>query len=323
MQQIFETIDPILLFSVGGASILFALAFVVTQFFSENRSRSEVKKRLSAKEPALPKSGTDIDAQSDPVQRSKDKKQLSKKVAKKANDFYTTSDPNSVKKLRLMLIQAGFINPNAVGYFIAARFGCALAGLLLGAVLIFTYYASEGAAFKVAVTVALFAIGYFLPNFYLSRRTAAIELSNRQGFPDILDLMVVSAEAGLTMEASIERIYQEIKDIYPNLATQLNMASLEIRAGRPIDQALRSFGERLRLEEVKGFATMVQQAKELGTSVSDALRVYSDEMRHKRMMKAEEKAYALPAKMSVPVTLFILPIVVGIAVIPTIVRWNI
>ena len=103
---------------------------------------------------------------------------------------------------------------------------------------------------------------------------------------------------------------------------QLNLASLEIRAGRPIDQALRAFGERLSLEEVKGFATMVQQAKELGTSVSDALRVYSDEMRHKRMMKAEEKAYALPAKMSVPVTLFILPIVIGIAIIPTIVRWN-
>ena len=74
------------------------------------------------------------------------------------------------------------------------------------------------------------------------------------------------------------------------------------------------------MEEVQGFATMVQQSKELGTSVSDALRVYSDEMRHKRMMKAEEKAYALPAKMSIPVTVFILPIVIGVAVIPTIVR---
>ena len=65
---------------------------------------------------------------------------------------------------------------------------------------------------------------------------------------------------------------------------------------------------------------MIQQSKELGTSVSDALRVYSDEMRHKRMMAAEEKAYALPAKLSVPVTLFILPIVIGVAVVPTIVR---
>ena len=321
MTKIFETFDPVLLFSVGGAAVLFALVFLASQFFSENRSRSEVKKRLSAKESALPKLGTE--SSTDPEHQARNKKKLSKKMAKKANDFYTSSDPNSVKKLRLMLIQAGFMSPNAVGYFIAARFGSAILGLLIGCLLIFTYYASSGAGFKASVVIAFFAIGYFLPNFYLSRKTAAIELSNRQGFPDILDLMVVSAEAGLTMEASIERIYLEIKDIYPNLATQLNMASLEIRAGRPIDQALRSFGERLRLEEVKGFATMVQQAKELGTSVSDALRVYSDEMRHKRMMKAEEKAYALPAKMSVPVTLFILPIVIGIAIIPTIVRWNV
>ncbi|MEM7463483.1 MAG: type II secretion system F family protein, partial [Pseudomonadota bacterium] len=94
----------------------------------------------------------------------------------------------------------------------------------------------------------------------------------------------------------------------------------EIRAGRPLDQALRAFGERLGLEEVQGFATMIQQSKELGTSISDALRVYSDEMRHKRMMAAEEKAYALPAKLSIPVTAFILPVVIGVAVLPTAVR---
>ncbi|MCB1450361.1 MAG: type II secretion system F family protein, partial [Nitratireductor sp.] len=98
------------------------------------------------------------------------------------------------------------------------------------------------------------------------------------------------------------------------------LASLEVRAGRPLDQALRAFGERLGLEEVQGFATMIQQSKELGTSVSDALRVYSEEMRHKRMMMAEEKAYALPAKLSIPVTAFILPIVIGVAVLPTAIR---
>ncbi len=81
-----------------------------------------------------------------------------------------------------------------------------------------------------------------------------------------------------------------------------------------------AFGDRVGLDEVQGFATMIQQSKELGTSVSDALRVYSDEMRHKRMMMAEEKAYALPAKLSIPVTGFILPIVIGVAVVPTAVR---
>ena len=321
MNNILNLNDPLLILCAFGALSLFAFVFAANQYFNQNRSRSDVKKRLSATDHALHLSTISKDKTD--AQSKADEKKIAGKVAKKANDFYSNSDPNSVKKLRMMLMQAGYMNPTAVGYFIAARFASALLGAAISFLLIYLSFTDKSTAYKMSIVLGMVAIGYFIPNIYLSRRSAAIELNNRQGFPDILDLMVVSAEAGLTMEASIERIAVEIKDLYPNLATQLNMASLEIRAGRPIDQALRAFGERLKLEEVKGFATMVQQAKELGTSVSDALRVYSDEMRHKRMMAAEEKAYALPAKMSVPVTLFILPIVIGIAVIPTIVRWNI
>lgn len=318
MEKLFETIDPLLLASGIGGIVLFTIIYFASQAFTETRSRSDVKKRLIADDKIKP--GLILDeAQPNP---DKKEKQLTNKVAKKANDFYSTSDPNSVKKLRMMLMQAGYMNPSAVGYFVASRFIGALIGLGLSGYLVMFPYAGETFTFKICILFFAVAIGYFGPNFYISNRSKGIETQNRQGFPDILDLMVVSAEAGLTMEASIERISSEIKNTYPNLSTQLNMAGLEIRAGRPIDQALRAFGERLKLEEVKGFATMVQQAKELGTSVSDALRVYSEEMRHKRMMKAEEKAYALPAKMSIPVTLFILPIVIGIAVIPTVVRFN-
>lgn len=319
MENLFNMIDPLLLASGVGGIILFTIIYFANQAFSETKSRSDVKKRLTAHEPVRNK----LQLENTGAKPDKKQKQLSKKVAKKANDFYSSSDPNSVKKIRMMLMQAGYMNPSAVGYFIASRFIGALLGGAIGSFLILVPYAGDTFAIKISILFFAVAIGYFGPNFYINNRSKTIETQNRQGFPDILDLMVVSAEAGLTMEASIERISMEIKNTYPNLSTQLNMAGLEIRAGRPIDQALRAFGERLRLEEVKGFATMVQQAKELGTSVSDALRVYSDEMRHKRMMMAEEKAYALPAKMSVPVTLFILPIVIGIAVIPTVVRFNI
>ena len=319
MEKLFEIADPLLLASGLGGTILFAIIYFASQAFTETKSRSEVKKRLTADEPKR----SVLELEKTIVKNEKKQKQFSTKVAKKANDFYSSSDPNSVKKLRMMLMQAGYMNPSAVGYFIASRFIGAITGLSLGGLMVLFPYATDTIAVKFCILLFAVGLGYFLPNFYISNKGKTIEMQNRQGFPDILDLMVVSAEAGLTMEASIERISMEIKNTYPNLSTQLNMASLEIRAGRPIDQALRAFGERLRLEEVKGFATMVQQAKELGTSVSDALRVYSEEMRHKRMMKAEEKAYALPAKMSIPVTLFILPIVIGIAIIPTIVRYNI
>ncbi len=173
---------------------------------------------------------------------------------------------------------------------------------------------------KAGLLLGAASLGYFLPNIVLQRRINKLQQENRGGFPDVLDLMIVAAEAGLTLEASIDRIAREIEKTYPALSRQLSLAAIEMRAGRPLDQALRAFGERLGIDEVQGFATMIQQSKELGTSVSDALRVYSDEMRHKRMMVAEERAYALPAKLSVPVTAFILPVVIGIAVLPTVVR---
>jgi len=321
METLLNSIDPFLLVCIVGSLFLFTIVFFTYTFFIQDTSRKSVKKRLLSedKKPSL-----DFGEGQQPTAPStrKQQKKISKSVAKKANDFYANTDPSNLKKIRIMLIQAGYFGPNAVGYFIASRFASALIFAGISAMIAFTYYAGESISYKLAVIVFGCAGGYFLPNLFISHKAKKLETQNRQGFPDILDLMIVSSEAGLTMEASIERIAGEIKTTYPILSTQLNLAALEIRAGRPIDQAIRAFGERLRLEEIKGFATMIQQSKELGTSVSDALRVYSDEMRHKRMMKAEEKAYALPAKMSVPVTLFMLPTVIMIAVIPTIIRFN-
>ena len=315
MELLQKLFDPILLASSLGALTVFVFAYFLYENFSNRRNRSGVQKRLSVED--YQKS---IKAKEQSGTPAPERKKLANNMAKKANDFYSNSDPDATRKLQMSLIQAGILAPGAAGYFLAARFGMAALGAALAAFLIVIAYPDSGLANKFCMVLAPIALGYFLPNFYLKQRISKMEVENRQGFPDVLDLMVVSSEAGLTMEASIERISHEIRNTYPNLSTQLNMSALEIRAGRPIDQALRSFGERLKLEEVQGFATMVQQSKELGTSVSDALRVYSDEMRHKRMMKAEEKAYALPAKMSIPVTVFILPIVIGVAIIPTIVR---
>jgi len=298
MENLFNTVDPLLLASSAGGIILFAIVYLASQAFTEKKTRSDVKKRLIADEPKR----SILNLENTEQNKDTKKKVISNKVAKKANEFYSNTDPNSIKKLRMMMMQAGYMNPSAAGYFIASRFIGAVIGIALGGFLVLVPFAYEPFGLRMCILMFLVVLGYFSPNIYINKRSKKIEIQNRQGFPDILDLMVVSAEAGLTMEASIERISQEIKKTYPNLSTQLNMAALEIRAGRPLDQSLRAFGERLRLEEVKGFATM---------------------MRHKRMMQAEEKAYALPAKMSIPVTLFILPIVIGIAIIPTIVRYNI
>jgi tight adherence protein C len=140
------------------------------------------------------------------------------------------------------------------------------------------------------------------------------------GFPDFMDLMVVCAEAGLSMEASIDRIARELVEGYPSLAENLYMASLEIRAGKAFPEALERMGERVGIEEASMLATLLQQSAELGTSLSQSLRVYSDEMRNKRMSRAEEKAYALPAKLVIPLTLFVFPVLIVTLMLPVGIR---
>ena len=221
----------------------------------------------------------------------------------------------------MRLSQAGYMDPRAVGMFFLRRFGSFVVAAL-GAFLLNNWLASaEATAFSRGTLVLLSgAAGYFLPGLALSRMIATKRREYRNGFPDFMDLMIVCSDAGMAMEAGIERVSKELQPTYPSLSQNLQLVSLELRAGRSLDDALKALADRLSLDEVRSFATLLQQSKELGTSLSGALRVFSDEMRHKRMSMAEEKAHALPAKMSVPVTVCILPVVLMVAIIPIIVK---
>jgi tight adherence protein C len=130
----------------------------------------------------------------------------------------------------------------------------------------------------------------------------------------------VCADAGLAMEAALDRVGQELSDSYPALSANIHMCNLEIRAGRSMTEALEHLGQQLGLDEARSFATLIQQSTELGSSISDALRVYSDDMRHKRLSRAEEKAYALPAKLSIPMMVCIFPVLFVVILLPVIVR---
>jgi tight adherence protein C len=163
-------------------------------------------------------------------------------------------------------------------------------------------------------------LGYLGPSLYLDNRIKARKLEHQAGFPDFMDLQVVCADAGLSMEAALDRVGREIGESYPSLSANIHMANLEIRAGRTMTDALEHLGERLGLEEARSFATLIQQSDELGSSISDALRVYSDDMRHKRLSRAEEKAYSLPAKLAVPMMVCIFPVLFVVILCPVIVR---
>jgi len=175
------------------------------------------------------------------------------------------------------------------------------------------------AGFWLAVIVGGIA-GYVGPSMYIDRRIAKRRIEHRAGFPDFMDLLVVCADSGLSMEASLERVGREMGDSYPSLCANIHMANLEIRAGRTMTEALEHLGDRLGLEEARAFSALIQQSAELGSSITDALRVYSDDMRHKRLSRAEEKAYSLPAKLSVPMMVCIFPVLFVVILLPVIVR---
>jgi len=222
--------------------------------------------------------------------------------------------------IRLQLVQAGFFDQKAVAYFFASRIAAAVV-LGIAALLVVPLVRPDATSSSLWMWAgALAIVGYFAPSYYLKRRIAQRVIQHRTGFPDFMDLMVVCAEAGLSMEASIERIARELVEGYPSLAENLYMVSLEIRAGKTFTDALERMGERLAIEEASMLATLLQQSAELGTSLSQSLRVYSDEMRNKRMARAEEKAYALPAKLVVPLTLFVFPVLIVTLLYPAIAR---
>ncbi len=163
-------------------------------------------------------------------------------------------------------------------------------------------------------------LGYVGPSIYLDRRIARRREEHRSGFPDFMDLLVVCADAGLSMEAALDRVGRELADSYPSLCANIHMANLEIRAGRTMTEALEHLAARLGLDEARSFSTLIQQSDELGSSITEALRVYSDDMRHKRLSRAEEKAYSLPAKLSLPMMVCIFPVLFVVILLPVAVR---
>ena len=175
------------------------------------------------------------------------------------------------------------------------------------------------ASFWLVVVIAA-VLGYLAPTFYLDRLVARRRLEHQAGFPDFMDLMVVCADAGLAMEAALERVARDLGNSHRSLAANIHITSLEIRAGRTLTEALGRLADRLGLDEARSFANLIQQSDELGSSISNALRVYSDDMRHKRLSRAEEKAYSLPTKLTIPMMLCIFPALFIVILTPVIVR---
>jgi tight adherence protein C len=236
-----------------------------------------------------------------------------------ASKHYSSFENKDIKVLRQRLMRAGIYDPRGPAIFFLARI---IGAVVLAAVAFLALpmlgFSGKTSFWIMEMIAAL--CGYLAPSFYLDRMINRKRLEHQSGFPDFMDLLVVCADAGLSMEAALDRVARELSDAFPSLAANIHMANLEIRAGRTMTEALEHLSERLGLDEARSFATLIQQSDELGSSIGDALRVYSDDMRHKRLSRAEEKAYSLPAKLSIPMMVCIFPTLFVVILLPVIVR---
>src|SRR5450830_806818 len=235
---------------------------------------------------------------------------------------YSSTNDEHMKVLRRRLIQAGIYDPRGVAFFFIARTALAV-GIAAAVFAARPMLASHGSTFFWLMVIVGGISGYVGPSMYVDRRISTRKEEHRAGFPDFMDLLVVCADSGLSMEAALERVGRELGDSYPSLSTNIHMTNLETRAGSPLKDALERFADRLALDEAHAFATLINQSIDLGSSITDALRVYSDDMRHKRLSRAEEKAYALPAKLSLPMMVCIFPVLFVVIMLPVFVRLHV
>ena len=261
--------------------------------------------------------GGGVDAIDGPRSLRGSSMRAAQRVIEYTTRHYASGDnAQQTKALRRRMMLAGIYNPHAIAFFFLGR--TVLAVALATLVYLFAPVANPSALWMFVGVGGV--AGYIGPSFYLDRRIKARRYEHQAGFPDFMDLLVVCADAGLSMEASLDRVGRELANSYPSLTANIHMANLEIRAGRTMSEALEHLSDRLGLEEARSFATLIQQSEELGSSITEALRVYSDDMRHKRLSRAEEKAYSLPAKLSLPMMICIFPVIFVVILLPVFVR---
>ncbi|MEL1251011.1 type II secretion system F family protein [Aurantiacibacter gilvus] len=223
-------------------------------------------------------------------------------------------------ELRQRLMAAGYSSPSAPRVFTLIR----VVLVVLLPSFLFLAIGLSGQELSLVNTYllgVLFAvIGLYLPNLVVSAKKSRREEEIRRGFPDCLDLMLVCVEAGLGLESAMDRVGREMLRAHPLVAQLLSVATLQIRAGSTREAALRKLGELSQVDEIRSFGTLLIQSDKMGTSVADTLRVYAAEMREKRRLRAEERAYRLPVLISIPLVVCMLPTMIGVLMIPGVVR---
>jgi len=297
------------------ALIFFAVILAVYGLSAVWSSGSTVRRRMGGDVPILSNPG----ARSESLSYADEAAKASPLMAPIMRHFVPTNMAK-ISLLRRRLVCAGYHRPSAIGFYYVARIVLAALVVVLFAAAAPVLSAHMSDRFVPVIGLAGAALAFYFPDIWIAKRTRSLQQQYREGFPDALDLLVVCVEAGLSLDAGISRVGQEVGHAHPALAENFAMMSLELRAGGTRADALHNLAERMGIDEVRSMVTLLLQSEELGTSVADALRLYADDMRTMRMLRAETKAQALPVKLALPLGFFIFPTMLIVILLPVMIR---
>jgi tight adherence protein C len=296
-----------LLITLAAFGCIAGIVFVLGCYLA---ARATVNRRLSASP-----SGTGSARAAEPAAAS-----IFASITNRVNERTFGIEGTLRARLRNDLIRAGYFSDAAIRGYVLIRLGA----VIVIPTITFLVLQSVAANLNFLIMMSAVALSALIsiigPDAYLSRRRRLLQWEYRISFPDLTDMLVVCIDAGLGLDGALNRIWPEVAKRNAALGTNMAILSVETRAGRSLSDALSAFAERLDLDEARSFATMLRQSLELGTDIGDALRVFSDEMRAKRLLRAEEIANQLPVKIVLPLGAFIFPVILMTVMVPTIIQ---
>ena len=240
--------------------------------------------------------------------------QLVARLEKAGINLTDTQSSELKEKLR----SAGYDSPSAAKIYSLVRL---ISVIIVPSIVVYALFRNGSSVLEIYLYGSVSAlVGLYGPTMVINRRIEARRNEILHSFPSCLDLMLVCVEAGLGMEAALDRVGREMLNAHPIVSQLLITATLQLRAGATREAALRRMADDAGVKEIASFATLLIQSDRLGTSIASALRIYAAEMREHRKLRAEEKAHRLPVLLSIPLVACLLPVMIGVLMLPGIVR---
>ncbi|MBT9371442.1 type II secretion system F family protein [Rhizobium sp. CSW-27] len=307
--------DPGLLVAILVAVAVFAtLCTLVLPLLEGDALKKRMKAVSSEREQMRARERARLNAEHSRASLRAQNNQSIRQIVERFNLYTALVDDKTVNRLKA----AGLRSQNALNIFLVCRFVLPFVCLAFAALWIFGLgnLASRPLPMRLLATIVAAYIGFYAPNIYVSNRVAKRQASIKRAWPDALDLMLICVESGISLEAAMRRVAEELAPQSPELAEEMVLTTAELSFLPDRRQALENLAIRTQLDIVKAVTTALIQADRYGTPVAQALRVLAQEGRDERMNAAEKKAAALPPKLTVPMILFFLPVLIAVILGP-------